>query len=132
VWSKSPHLACVGDRLAQVRSVPIFLEMNDWKSACEVALQAAFALGIESPDLKAALQQEDLDLTMMALGPLLLMLEGARCVLISVSPALSRAALLAQVGVAKVTALEAFEMTSSVECPPMGEGACSVADSVGP
>jgi hypothetical protein len=102
--------------------------MSDWKSACEVALQAALELGIESPDLKVALQQEDLDLTMMALGSLLLMLEGARCVLgcAKLGPP------LAQVEVVKATALEAFEMASSEGYPPMGEGACSVEDSVEP
>ena len=85
--------------------------MDEWKTKCEMAAVAASSVGLESPELTAALKSSDTDEAMMALSPLMLMLDGARKVLNSVSPALA-GALLRRVEQASEAAMEAFKATA--------------------
>lgn len=90
--------------------------MEDWKKACGKALWLSLELGIDSPDLVAALQKSDADAAALALSPFILMLEGARRVL-EHEPGIYES-FHKQAQRAKEAAMKAFELVSSVGCPP--------------
>ena len=79
--------------------------MVEWVKACEDALGQALGLNIESPELLEALTHKDPDEALTALAPLLLMLEGARRVVVVRS-----ALLVDDVTAARNAAQKAFEL----------------------